>query len=312
MSQRPAIAAGSAIGLLEIERAVEQGSRILRQGRAHVGTLVPKGDRDLATSVDLQIETAVKSALQKLAPQIPFLGEEGGGMEVGAGPLWVLDPIDGTVNFARGSPLCGLSLALVEDFRPRLAIVDLPFLEERYLAAEGAGVFLNGRPTRCAPADVLRETVVGMSDFSVGRDAPTENPLHLALLSELARRALRVRLHGSEALDLAWTAAGRLGATLMLSNLPWDVSGGVLLVREAGGAVFDLDGSPHTPRSRCTIACSPGLRDPLLELISGIPEAAAYLRGDGPRQAAAQSPVRSMPCVASGALGHPAAFEAGA
>ena len=126
-------------------------------------------------------------------------------------------------------------------------IVDFPFLEERYLAAEGAGAS-SERPTDTLRprSSALHDTVVGMSDFSVGHDAPTENPLHLAIAQRAARRALRVRLHGSEALDLAWTAAGRLGATIMLSNLPWDVSGGILLVREAGGEVFDLDG----PRTR--------------------------------------------------------------
>jgi myo-inositol-1(or 4)-monophosphatase len=166
----------------------------------------------------------------------------------------------------------------LRDGRPRVAVVHLPFMAERYIAVEGAGAYLNGRPVGCAPVALLREAVVGLSDFAVGRDAPSENPLHLALLSRLAAQALRVRLHGSEALDLAWTAAGRLGATIMLSNLPWDVSGGVLLVREAGGAVFDLDGSPHTPASRCTLACAPSLQRPLLELLATVPEAAAYLR----------------------------------
>ena len=268
----------STTGLLEAERAVDLGARILRQSREHVGTLVAKGDRDFATAVDISVEQAIKDALRDLAPGVPFLGEESGGGKIGAGPLWVLDPIDGTVNFSRASPLCGISLALLVDGRPTLAVVDLPYLGERYLAAAGAGAFLNGRPVRCSRSTKLRASVVGMSDFSVGRDAPYENPLHLALVGALARRALRVRLHGSEALDLAWTAAGRLGATVMLSNLPWDVSGGVLLVREAGGMVIDLDGSPHTPGSRCTIGSSHGLVEPLLELLGTVPEVASYLR----------------------------------
>src|SRR5688500_2029193 len=102
-------------GLLEAERAVDLGARILRQSRAHVGTLVAKGDRDFATAVDLSVEQAVKDALRELAPGVPFLGEESGGGEIGDGPLWVLDPIDGTVNFSRASPLCGISLALLVD-----------------------------------------------------------------------------------------------------------------------------------------------------------------------------------------------------
>jgi myo-inositol-1(or 4)-monophosphatase len=262
--------------LLAAERAVDEGGRILRQGRSHVGALFAKGDRDFATSVDLQVEDAIRAALHELEPDVPFLGEEHLGAALGSGPMWVLDPIDGTVNFSRGSPLCGISLALLEDGRPRLAVVDLPFLSERYVAIEGSGAFLNGRRIHCAPVTTLREAVVGVSDFSVGHDAPTENPLHLALVARLARTALRVRLHGSEAVDLAWTASGRLGATIMLSNLPWDVSGGVLLVREAGGVVVDLDGTVHTPASRSTVGCARGLLQPLLDLIADAPEVADY------------------------------------
>jgi myo-inositol-1(or 4)-monophosphatase len=264
------IAPGDRARLLAAERAVDHGARILRQGRSHVGALIAKGDRDFATAVDLQVEDTVKAILHDLAPDVPFLGEEHLGAALGSGEMWVLDPIDGTVNFSRGSPLCGISLALLEDGRPRLAFVDLPFLSERYVAIEGSGAFLNGRPIHCAPVTSLLEAVVGLSDFSVGRDAPTENPLHLELVGRLARRALRVRLHGSEAIDLAWTASGRLGATIMLSNLPWDVSGGVLLVREAGGLVVDLDGTTHTPASRGTVGCAPGLLQPLLDLIRDV------------------------------------------
>jgi myo-inositol-1(or 4)-monophosphatase len=268
----------SASRLLDAERAVDCGVDVLCQGRAHVGALIAKGDRDFATAVDIGTERAVKDALRSVTPEIPFLGEESGGASIGPDPLWVLDPIDGTVNFSRGSPLCGISLALLVDGLPRLAVVDLPFLEERYIAVEGGGAFRNGRRIRCSSAATLREAVVGMSDFSVGRDAPHENPLHLALVRALAERALRVRIHGSEAVDLAWAACGRLGATVMLTNLPWDVSGGVLLVREAGGEVFDLDGTRHRSTSRCTVACGPSLRRPLLELFQALPEAADYLR----------------------------------
>jgi myo-inositol-1(or 4)-monophosphatase len=113
----------------------------------------------------------------------------------------------------------------------------------------------------------LADAVVGFTDFSVGRDSPIENPIHLRLMAALAVSVLRVRVHGSEALELAWLAAGRLDAAIMLSNLPWDVSGGVLLVREAGGAVHDLDGSDHGLGSASTIASTWTLARPLLELL---------------------------------------------
>lgn len=96
--------------LLAAEQAVDVGAGILRRGRSHIGALIAKGDRDFATDVDLQIETAIKTALGTATPDIPFLGEEQGavGGERAGRPLWVLDPIDGTINFAKDSPLCAI------------------------------------------------------------------------------------------------------------------------------------------------------------------------------------------------------------
>jgi myo-inositol-1(or 4)-monophosphatase len=99
--------------LLAAEQAVDIGAGILRRGRSHIGALIDKGDRDFATDVDLQIETAIKTALATATPDIPFLGEEEGGGEPAGRPRWVLDPIDGTINFAKDSPLCAISLSLV-------------------------------------------------------------------------------------------------------------------------------------------------------------------------------------------------------
>lgn len=253
-----------AASLLAAERAMNLGARLLRQGRSHVGALIGKGDRDFATAVDVAIEEAIKDSLDQALPDIPFLGEEEGGPEIEEGVLWVLDPIDGTVNFMRDSPLCCISLALMEDGQPILALVDVPLMGERYLAARGAGAYLNGHRITTSGVAKLHDATIGFADFSVGPDAKVENPIHLETIRRLALASLRIRVHGSAALDLAWLAAGRLDATVMLSNLPWDVSGGVLLVREAGGRVYDHDGSPHTPSSRFTLASTSGLVDPVI------------------------------------------------
>ena len=108
---------------------------------------------------------------------------------------------------------------------------------------------------------------MGITDFAVADDRHTENPIHIALLAQLAPRVLGVRTHGSAALDLAWLAAGRLGATVMLSNRAWDVSAGVLLAREAGGLTYDWDGSEHGIDSDFTVASAPELKPEILELL---------------------------------------------
>jgi myo-inositol-1(or 4)-monophosphatase len=132
---------------------------------------------------------------------------------------------------------------------------------------QGAGAYVNGVAITVSEIDGLREAIVGVADFKVGAGSEEENRVHLALLARLARESLRVRMLGSAALDLAWLAAGRLNATLMLSNLPWDVTAGLLMVREAGGVVYDYDGSPHSADSRYTIASVPSLVKPLGRLI---------------------------------------------
>lgn len=259
---------GAAALLLAAEEAVDAGVRIIRRGRSHIGTVVAKGDRDFATAVDIRIESVIKASLAGATPGTPFLGEEEGGEISSERGGWVLDPIDGTVNFARGSPLCTVSLSLVRGGEPVLGIVDAPFLGERFVAQRGRGAYMNGHRITIHEVPSVREAMVGIADFKVGAGAEEENRVHLALVARLAHESLRVRMLGSAALDLAWLAAGRLNATLMLSNLPWDVSAGLLLVREAGGHVYDHDGSPHDAESRYTIASVPSLVDPLTRIVT--------------------------------------------
>jgi myo-inositol-1(or 4)-monophosphatase len=246
--------------------AIDGAARLLVQGRSHLGGLIAKGDRDYASRVDFQIEDFVRDALARTTRDIPFLGEERGG-HLHAPLLWVLDPVDGTTNFIKGSPLCAISLALLSAGQPVFGIVDLPLLGERYVARAGGGAYLNGARLRLPDVHRIADALVGITDFAVADDRLVENPIHVALVARLATRALGVRVHGSAALDLAWLAAGRLGASMMLSNRAWDVSAGVLIAREAGGLAYDFDGSEHDPDSRFTIASAPGLKASLLELL---------------------------------------------
>jgi myo-inositol-1(or 4)-monophosphatase len=249
------------------EGAVDLAADALVRGRDRVKRLIDKGDLGFATVVDLEIERLVRGYLRELTPEIPFLGEEGGGSGMMADAVWVLDPIDGTANYADGSPLCSVSLALVRRGRPVLGVVDAPLVGERFVAVEGEGAFCNGKRIEIAAREV-GDPLVALSDFAFGRKHRETNRLRFAVIEELVRRSMRLRIHGSVALDLAWLAAGRMSATIALSNLPWDVSAGVLLVREAGGAVFDVDGTPHDARSRSTLASVPALRNTVVDVIA--------------------------------------------
>ena len=260
--------------LLAAERAVDAGAELLRRGRRDVGSVVPKGDRDYATEVDFRIEETIRANLKEAAPDIAFLGEEEGEIDGAAEGLWVLDPIDGTINFANGSPLCAVSLALVQGGRPTLGVIDLPLIGERYVAHRSAGASLNGRRISVVEPDGLHEAIVGFADFAVGPRAKVENEVHRELMERLVPRCLRVRVHGSECIDLAWLAAGRLDVSVMLSSMPWDVTAGVLIAQEAGAEAFDHGGEPWSPSAEFTICCTPGLTDELLALVQEAVEAA--------------------------------------
>lgn len=248
------------------QHAVDLAAAALTRGRAHVRALIDKGDYGFATVVDIEIERLVRDYLHEQTPGIPFLGEEEGGEGLMSEALWLLDPIDGTANYADGSPLCSISLALLRRGRPVLGVVYAPLLGERFVAVEGAGAFRNGARIQVAEGEV-GDSLVALSDFAFGHKHRDTNQLRFAVIEELVRRSMRLRIHGSVALDLAWLAAGRMSGTVALSNLPWDVSAGVLLVREAGGMVFGDDGATYGPETPSTLAAVPALSETLLSAV---------------------------------------------
>ncbi|WP_017623877.1 inositol monophosphatase family protein [Nocardiopsis chromatogenes] len=224
-----------------------------------------KGDRDMVTDVDLAVEEALREFLGRETPGLGVLGEEGGrtGGESGA-PYWVVDPVDGTANLARGIPLCGATVALVQGSTAVAAAIDFPFLDTAYAAAAGVGAYCGDQRLRVSGTAEEAAALVSVGDFAVGPGAEARNRVRLDLLGRLGARVQRIRMLGTAAADLAWTAHGRLDAALILANRPWDTAAGVLLVREAGGAVLDRDGSEHTVDSEATIAVAPGVREALM------------------------------------------------
>ncbi|MEW1838702.1 inositol monophosphatase [Nonomuraea angiospora] len=248
------------------ERAVSIASDIVRTKTP--GVVTAKGDRDMATEVDYAVEHAVREFLSRETPEIGFLGEEEGVSRTGDGLMWALDPLDGTANFLHGIPLCGVSLGLIDKDMPTLGVIDLPFLDIRYTAAEGAGAQANGSDIRVSDARQLETAIVAIGDYAVGKDADERNRPRIALTQELAARVQRIRMFGSAAIDLAWVADGKIDANIMLTNNPWDTAAGVIIASEAGAAVVDLDGSPHSMSAHATIAASPKLIADLVELIA--------------------------------------------
>jgi myo-inositol-1(or 4)-monophosphatase len=232
--------------------------------------ITEKADRDLVSDIDVAIEREVRGYLRKATPDIEFLGEEeGGNGDPGTGWRWVLDPIDGTSNFAHGIPLCATSLALVHDGHSVLGVIDAPFLAQRYHAVEDGGAWNGDRRLSIRTTTSLRDAIVAIGDYATGHDPDRQNHAQLAVTSRLIPRVQRIRMLGTAAIDLAWLAEGRLDASITLTNPPWDMAAGVIIAREAGAMVVDNDGSSHTLRSSATIAAVPHLIPQVLPLVRG-------------------------------------------
>jgi myo-inositol-1(or 4)-monophosphatase len=250
------------------QAAVDRAAGLVRTQRP--GHLTPKGERDYASEVDFAVERAVREQLLGATPTIGFVGEEEGSAGDQGDTWWTLDPIDGTVNFTHGLPLCGVSLALVRDGQPVIGVIDLPFLGSRYWAVAGGGARHNGQQIHTRDVSRLEDALVSIGDYAVGAGAAEKNRIRLALTERLAGRVLRIRMFGSAAIDLAWLAAGRTHASVTLSNNSWDMAAGVAIAREAGARVVDHDGTEHTAESSAVCASGPGVCDELVDLVFGV------------------------------------------
>lgn len=247
--------------------AIDVAHKIFTQNQP--GQVTQKAERDFASELDYTIEQTLRDYLRTQAPTIGFLGEEEGAQGVDPeGIYWALDPVDGTANLVHGIPLCGVSLGLISNRRPVLGVIDFPHLSERYIAREGHGAHLNGTRIHVSACTQLSDAIISLGDFSVGPGATTQNQRKHRLIQTLAARAERIRMLGSAALDLAWVASGRLDASAMLANKPWDVAAGVIIAREAGAKVLDIDGTPHTTEAQATISTTPALITDLLAAVA--------------------------------------------
>lgn len=266
------------VTLLPIARAaVEHGGAILRAGSPR--TSITKGDRDMVTDVDLAIERLLRDELTRATPGIGVYGEEEGGQT--SGTRWVIDPVDGTANLSRNIPLTGVSLALVVDEQPVLGVIALPRLDRTYWAATDLGAHRDGNPIRVTSPAQLAEAIVAIGDYGTGPDAAARNAAMLAIHAALAPRALRIRMLGSAAVDLALIADSALGASITLGNQTWDMAAGAIIASEAGAHVTDLDGTTHTTTSRCTIAAAPSLIDDVLDIVQHASATADFASEEG-------------------------------
>jgi myo-inositol-1(or 4)-monophosphatase len=216
-----------------------------------------KGKQDFVTAADGEVERLIVERLKERFPQDAFLGEEGGASGQGDA-VWVIDPIDGTANFAHRIPHFCVSIAFLSARELALGAISAPMYGELYRARRGRGAFLNDRPMRVADAD-LKQAVI-----ELGWSSRRPTRAYTALVERVLATGATFLRAGSGALGLAYVADGRTHGYCELHINSWDTLAGLLLVREAGGWTNDFLSGEALARGNAVLACAPGLKDALV------------------------------------------------
>jgi myo-inositol-1(or 4)-monophosphatase len=247
--------------------AVQAAGSILLEGYGAVGEIQFKGGpTNIVTEFDIRAEARIVEIIRKNFPNHNLLTEEAATEDLGSPFTWLVDPLDGTTNFAQGLPFFCTSVGLVGPDGPLVGAVLDPTRSELFVAVHGRGVTLNEEPIISAQKSELNHSVIGL-----GADPSQDvEQASLRLAAELRRRARAVRIQGASALELAYVACGRLDAYYHPALAPWDFGAGVLLVLEAGGVVTSW-GRPLDLLARCPLlAANPLLHDQLVDISNAV------------------------------------------
>jgi myo-inositol-1(or 4)-monophosphatase len=248
-------------------RAAEAGAAEMQrffQGEFAISN--KEGINNLVTEADHASENAIFEVIRAEFPDHFLLSEEAGELVMDSSYKWIIDPIDGTVNFAHGLPLCCVSIAVEQAGEIILGVVYNPFIKEFFFAQKGYGASLNDKKIA-----VSHESSVASSCLVTGfpytyLDHPN-GPLEV--FSRLIRAGVPVRRLGSAAMDLCWVAAGRFDGFYEHKLQAWDSAAGFLIVEEAGGRVSDFTGRRYSPYQPHLIATNGKIHDELVEVVNG-------------------------------------------
>jgi len=237
----------------------------------HFGKLKPsqidlKRRRDLLTAADTETERVVIAQIRRHWPDHSILGEESGAHLTHSEFCWIIDPVDGTTNFARGLPVFACSVGLCRRLKPVLGLVEVPYLREHFTAATGKGAFLNGVRLKVSKVPDVHGALLATGFPYIRNEVKKNNVDNFGKLCLMCHDMRRL---GVASVDLAYVAAGRFDGYWELYLKPWDVAAGALMVREAGGTVTDFNGGDDWLFGENCVASNKHLHDELRSHLSG-------------------------------------------
>ncbi len=248
-------------------RATEAGAKVLQHyfnGSFEVSH--KENVNDLVTQADKESEAAIIEVIRSEFPDHYILSEEVGELPQNSVYKWIIDPIDGTVNFANGIPLCCVSIGLERDGEMILGAVFNPIMHEFFFAEKGFGATLNEKKISVSTAAQVQTSCVVTGFPYAYLDIPN-GPLQV--FERFLRKGVPLRRLGSAAIDLCWVAAGRFDAFYEHTLKAWDSSAGWLIVEEAGGKVTDFKGNPYSPYQPEIVATNGIIHNEMLQWIKG-------------------------------------------
>lgn len=225
---------------------------------------VKDGPNDLVTEVDKASEALIMQIIREEFPNHFILSEEIGEVKMDSDYKWIIDPIDGTINFANGIPLCCVSIGLEHAGNMIMGAVYNPMMNEFFFTERGEGAFLNDKKLRVSQKDNVRHSCL-VTGFPYVYLDQINGPLEV--FGRLIREGIPVRRLGSAAIDLCWVAAGRIDGFYEHKLMPWDSAAGYLMIEEAGGKVTDFQGEKYSPYQHGIVATNGKIHDELIRWI---------------------------------------------
>lgn len=220
---------------------------------------------DLVTEIDKLSEETIFRIIRAEYPGHDILSEEAGALQQDCEYKWIIDPIDGTVNFAHGVPLCCVSIALEKQGQMLMGAVYNPFLEELFFAEKGQGATLNDRKIQVSTNQNMENAFL-VTGFPYQWEDMPNDPMQV--FERFVKAGLPIRRMGSAAIDLCWVASGRFDGFWEHNLNAWDAAAGYLIVEEAGGKVTDFGGAHYSPYQRRLVATNGHIHDALLGAIN--------------------------------------------